>query len=159
MLKRQRTMKRQRTGTTVFEMTVAIVLLMAAVLSATQLIGASVNARRKADRRQLARYEAANLMERVAALPWAEVTNENLQAWPLAEELQKQLPGARLQALVEEVAVGESDTSEKKPPLAALPAKKITLAISWNGPAKSHVRLMSWRYAPPPPEKPQQEDS
>jgi Tfp pilus assembly protein PilV len=120
------------------ECTVALVILGAAVLTAAQMTVAVTGQQRAATQRQLARQEAANLMERLFALP-----DQQLAEWKpdggelaLSEAARQWLPGVT-------VAVTVSDQDD-------LPnGKRIAIEIRWTNEADRAarpVRLVAWRY-------------
>jgi hypothetical protein len=81
--------------------------------------------------------EVANLMERLFAAPYAELTPESVAAVPLSAGCRARLPDARLSVAVVPTA---------GPP----PGKQVSVEIVWRGhhgqPARP-VRLTAWRYA------------
>jgi prepilin-type N-terminal cleavage/methylation domain-containing protein len=126
----------KRRGFTLLECMVAGVLLGATALLCLQTIAATTAARRAEGRRQTALLEASNLMERLAARPWAELTTEGAKDVTLGEEAKQTLPGAQLDVRVDD------ETPEPA-------AKRITVSITYDGPGGEPVRparLVAWRY-------------
>ncbi|MGH7202422.1 MAG: type II secretion system protein [Planctomycetaceae bacterium] len=120
-----------RRGFTLVELIVAAILLGTLMLITVPTLKWASDQRRDAQKRQEAVEEAANLMERLTARPWDELTNENLQDVTLAEELRPQFPGAEL-----EVAVQEADD-----------AKRIRILLHYAdhaGRPTAPVRLTAW---------------
>ena len=123
-------------GFTLLECMVAGVLLAATAFLCLQTLAATTAARRVEGRRQTALFEASNLMERLAARPWAELTTEGVKGATLGEEARRTLPGARLDVRVDD------ETSEPA-------AKRITVSITYDGPGGEPARparLVAWRY-------------
>ena len=65
-------MKMTRRGMTLLELVVAGALLGTLLVVCLQLLAATAAQRRAADQRQLAVLEVGNVMERLAARPWAD---------------------------------------------------------------------------------------
>jgi type II secretory pathway pseudopilin PulG len=122
---------------TLLEVGVALVVLAAAMTALVQLLSLSARQRRLDDQRSLALVELANHAERLAVLPWNELTAENLKSWQPSAELAALLPAAECHTQVEE---------EAGPP----PARRIELRIAWTnavGEQVTPVQLTMWRYA------------
>jgi hypothetical protein len=121
------------------EMAVAAALVGALLVVCLQLLSAAVAQRRAADQRQFALVELGNVMEQVAARPWAELTTAALSREQLlvpAADGPLQLPGAELKIEVSTPA-GEPN------------AKRITAALRWQDRTGQLVKprtLTTWRY-------------
>jgi prepilin-type N-terminal cleavage/methylation domain-containing protein len=129
---------RFRHGFTVIEAMTAVAILAAALVVAAQMIVAVRGQQRRAQQRYLATEEAANRMEQAFALPWSELTTAQLSASRLSPAVVQRLPGATLEATVEE------GTEE-------LRVKKIRLEVRWGEGADTPLRsvqLVAWRYGP-----------
>lgn len=128
----------QRGGTTLLEVVVSAALLAAVASMCVQLVLAIGLQRRAADRRAWAVEAAANVLERLTARDWEEITPQAADEMELAPGADEVLPGARLEIDV----VPQQDTP---------PAKRITLGLTWTGkagkPARP-VRLVTWIYQP-----------
>jgi Tfp pilus assembly protein PilV len=125
-----------RRGMMMLEVIVAGVLLGALLVTCLQLVSATVAQRRAADQRQCAIQELANVMERIAARPWAELTTAALAAEKLSPTAGDQLPGAELKV--------EVYTEAKQPD-----AKRITAALRWqdrSGRLVAPATITTWRY-------------
>ncbi len=125
-----------RRGFTMLEITVSAVMLATAMSVTVQLLGALAAGRRATERRLCAVQEVANLMERVAARPWGEVTPENLRAVSLSPRALQALPGAELAATVDDASVSRGE-------------KRISLRLRWRNRAgtwTAPVRLTAWIY-------------
>jgi len=131
-------MKRNvQNGFTLMEMLVAVVVTAALAVIAAQLLVLAVQQRHVSKRRVAAVTEVANLMERVAALDYRDVTAENVKEIRLSAEALRLLPNAELQIDVTK-AQGE------------VPGKRIAIELSWQnraGQRGAPVRLTAWRYA------------
>ena len=126
----------RRRGFTMVEITASVVLLATAMSLTVQLLGGLAAERRAAERRLCAVQEAANLMERVAARPWEEVTPEGLRTVSLSPGALRALPGAELEAAVDDASAGRGE-------------KRIDLRLRWRdraGTWTAPVRLTAWIY-------------
>ncbi|WP_435016122.1 type IV pilus modification PilV family protein [Tundrisphaera sp. TA3] len=126
---------RRRRGFGLVEMTATAVMLVAAMTITVQLVGWVAAERRSVARRERALLEAANLLERLAARPWDDLTPDAAKALTLSDATRAALPGA---ALSIEVA-----------PAGAPEAKRITVAITWrdrSGSAEAPARLVGWAH-------------
>jgi Tfp pilus assembly protein PilV len=126
-----------RRGFTLTETAVAMITLAAAIVAVAQLVSAVAAHRLTAEREALARQEASNLMERVFALPWAELTEENVAGWQLSETCVQQLPAPQLDISVESVD-------------GAPVGRKIHIEVTWldsSGTNRRTADLVAWRYA------------
>ena len=119
------------------ELAVAAALAGTLLAVGLQLMVTSVAGRRGIDRRACALVELGNVMERVAARPWSELTDAVLageQLTPLATRL---LPGAKLKI---EISAVQHD------------AKRIAASLAWadgGGQMTEPLRLVTWKYASP----------
>jgi len=121
---------------TLLELAVAGALLGTLLVVCLQLLQASAAQRRSADQRQLALIEVGNVLERLAARPWAELTpksvaNEKPSAW-----LGNRLRDAELKIEVTTPA-GDPD------------AKRIAVSLRWqdrNGRYLPPVGIATWRW-------------
>ncbi len=126
----------RRRGFTMLEITAATVMLATAMTLTVQLLYGVAAERRAAERRLCAVQEVANLMERVAARPWGEVTPESLKAVSLSPRTIQALPGGELTATVDDSAATRGE-------------KRIRLRLRWRdraGTWTSPVRLTAWIY-------------
>jgi hypothetical protein len=98
-------------------------------------LGWLVRQRKFNQERQAVVLEVGNLMERMTALDWNELTPERAAQFQISESLEKQLSEPRLTVTVE----GEEE------------AKRVLIQIAWQiGPARAAppVRLAAWVYHP-----------
>jgi len=130
------TLAARRRGFTMVEILASVVMLATAMSLTVQLLGALAAERRAAERRLCAVQEVANLMERVSARPWEEVTPESLRAVKLSPVALRALPGAELAATVDDASADEGE-------------KRIDLRLKWRDRAggwTAPVRLSAWVY-------------
>ncbi|MBN2475804.1 MAG: hypothetical protein JXB62_14425 [Pirellulales bacterium] len=123
-------------GTTLLEVVTAGALLAAVMLLCLQLTAATATGNRALDHRLAAIREAANLMERLATIPWDDLTPQTVQDAQLGEAARDALPGATVQV--------DLTTGEDQPA-----AKRIAVVIGWHeraGQPVAPVRLVAWRY-------------
>ncbi len=126
-----------RRGAMLLETTVAMAILLVAMLAVAQTVATVARQRRIAEQRALATQEAANLMERIYSLPWDEATEERISELPLSETCRQRLPAASLGVVLE--SVGDQ-----------VPGKQIRIEISWPDRAGNRgtpVQLTAWKYA------------
>ncbi len=125
-----------RPGFTLVEALVSCLMLAALTTLCLQLVGVSAAQRRTASLREIALQEAANAMERAAAVRWDELTPEAMKSTSLSPEAGNALPGGILAVDVQH--------------LAEIPeAKRITVDVRWEpsrGKPVEHVRLVAWKY-------------
>ena len=120
--------------------TMAGAAILAVLITVCLQMFASVSvSRRASERRAMALQEAANTIERISALPWDQITIENLTAMKLAPSAQEHLAGATLKLLLR--------------PIETIPfAKQVQVEITWQNDAggmDAPVRLNYWFYPQP----------
>lgn len=117
------------------EVTLALTVLLAAMVLLSQFLIAAKLQRRVGDQRRLALEELSNQMERVMAAKWEEVNALAIEKQSLAPHVLEALPAATLTAHV---------VDEPGPPV----GKKIRLEISWeHGEDRiSPLGLTAWRF-------------
>jgi hypothetical protein len=126
----------RRRGFGLIEMAISGLLIAAAMAVTVQVVGRVATDRRSVARRERAVVEASNLMERIAARPFDQITAESLAALGLPEAARASLPGSTL-----DVKVADSPDAPAR--------KRITVEIRWrdrSGQAESPVRLVAWSY-------------
>jgi Tfp pilus assembly protein PilV len=129
-------MKAIRRGSTLLEMMIAAAMLGTLLTVCLQLCQAAAGQRRAADQRQCATLELANLMDRIAAQPWEELTAAALAGERPSPWAAGQLPGAELK--VDISAPGDEPD-----------ARRITAALRWqdrSGRLGPPLQLTTWRY-------------
>ena len=126
-----------RKGFTMIEVIAAIAVLAAAMVAVAQTVAVVARQRQRTERQTLAVQEAANLMERIYALPWNEVTQDQAVAARLSPAGRSRLPAAAVKVTVQ--ASGDPPTE-----------KRISVDIDWqeaDGGRSRPVRLTAWRFA------------
>ena len=114
----------------------AIAITMAALLGVLQLLAVVGHERRDAEQRRTAAREVANVMERLLARSWPEVTAEKLAEEKPSAECGGVLPDARLRIEVAD----EADTPG---------VKRIRVELDWldrGGLRGVPVRLVAWKF-------------
>jgi Tfp pilus assembly protein PilV len=125
-----------RRGSLLAEVTMAAVLLMIAMTLTVKVMGYAGIERRATERRQRALLEVANLMERITAYQFDEVTSGRAGRMTISDEARRSLPDPEL---VVDVA--------EKPPGVGRRAKRIAISLRWRGRSgewERPVRLTSW---------------
>jgi hypothetical protein len=133
---RSKTRASRRPGFGLIEMAVTGVLIAAAMAATLQVVGWVALERRAVERRERAVLEASNLMERIAARPWDELSAEALASTRLAGASAAFLPGSTL-----EIKVAPSEDAPAR--------KRITVEVRWldrSGRPEAPVRLVAWAY-------------
>ncbi len=135
---------KRRSGFTILELTVSMILFGAILLVAMKFFAAIGQQQRTIRRQQLATRELANVMEAIAALPWDRLTAEGVRPAQLSESARQGLPGVELAVEITQPA-GEPQ------------AKQIAVQIRWQDrseqPARP-LRAACWRYRVEPPKPP-----
>jgi hypothetical protein len=125
-----------RRGSILVEMTISAGMLAVVMALTVQVLGYAGQQRRSADQRQRAMIEAANLMERITAGPYDEVTPDRARGLTIAPATAASLPGA-------EWTVDVKDD----PPGPGRSAKRIAVRLRWKGRSgewEAPVRLTTW---------------
>jgi hypothetical protein len=131
-----RNMRPKRRGSLLVEVAMATVLLMIAMTLVVKVLGWVGHERRSTERRQRALIEVANIMERITAYPFEQVTPDLARRITLSDTARGLLPDA-------ELAV---DVSDSKPD-AGGSSRRIALRLRWRGSSgmwNAPVRLISW---------------
>ncbi len=118
------------------EVAMGTVLLIIIMTIAVNVMRVAAHERGAAERRQRAVLEAGNVMERITAFAFDEVTPEQARRITLAESARQALPGSELTLDVTTID-GAVDRT----------AKRITLRLRWHDRAgmwEAPVRLTSW---------------
>lgn len=118
------------------EMVAAGAILVALLAVSMQFLHATAVHRRTTRQREVAIQETANLMERLAAIPWQDLTVEKARQVQLSDIAGRTLPGAKLT-----IDVGQ--------PAEEPSAKRIAVALAWEDESRRlgrPVRLTAWRY-------------
>jgi uncharacterized protein (DUF58 family) len=128
-----------RRGVIMVEVIVGCALVAVLLALCVQLLSVTALERRGVERRAIALEQAANLIERVSAMPFEQITPQRLGEIKLAEEVEAILPKA---AVTWSVADEPGD----------VPAKRVRVEIAWTGlggRAESPARLTYWAYPRP----------
>jgi Tfp pilus assembly protein PilV len=125
-----------RRGSLLAEVTMAAVLLMIAMTLTVKVMGYAGIERRATERRQRALLEVANVMERITAHQFDQVTSDFAGRMTLSDEARRSLPDPELVV----------DVAEKSPG-AGRKVKRIGISLRWRGRSGEWdrpVRLTSW---------------
>lgn len=125
-----------RRGFSFLEVIVAGVLLATTMTISLQMLHATAARHRATEMRQTAISEAANVMQRLGAVPFDKLDAQDAGQMKLSEVAGRRLPGGRLEIELAEVA----DQPD---------AKRIVVRIHWQdrtGRAAGPVQLVAWRY-------------
>ena len=127
---------RSNRGFGLIELSIAAVMLAAAMVATVQVVSWVALDRRAVERRERAVVEASNILERITARPWDELETEKLATIMLAEPTAACLPGGSLDI--------KASTIEGPPA-----RKKLAIEIRWrdrSGRTESPVRIVTWVY-------------
>ena len=125
-----------RRGAMLLETIVAGIVLGMLLTVSLQLLSAASAQRRAADQRRCAIRELDNIMERVTARPWTELTDALAKQEKLSSAAVQELPDAELKLEI----VAEAKESN---------AKRITASLRWRDRADNFIvplQLTTWRY-------------
>lgn len=126
----------RRTGFSLIELAVTGALIAVALTVTVQVVGWVALERKAVERRERALLEANNLMERIVARPYDDLTTERLGALQVSEATARFLRKPTL-----EVQVSPAEGAPTR--------KKIRLEIRWpdrSGRLEAPVRLVAWSY-------------
>ncbi len=127
---------RDRAGSLLAELAMAMVMLVIAMTLTIKVLGWVALERRSSERRERAVIEVANVMERMTAHPFDEVTPDLARGMRLSTATSQALPDSDL-------AVEVTPTD----PGAGRAAKRIAIRLRWKahtGEWDAPVRLTSW---------------
>ncbi len=125
-----------RRGYLLVELIVATAMLIIGMSLAVKVLGYVALQRRAAEHRQRAVQEAANVMERLTAYPFDEITPERARAMSISPATLESLPGAELTSDVKDSQPGAGRT-----------ARRIAVRLRWRNRAgewEAPVRLTTW---------------
>jgi prepilin-type N-terminal cleavage/methylation domain-containing protein len=125
----------RRRGYMLLEMIVAAAIMGVLLTVSLQLLTALGVQRRDAQRRLAAAVEVGNLLERIAARPWDEITSEKVAGEKISDAVRGRLPGAELKI----------DVKTTKEPN----AKRICVSLAWRdrgGQQLPPVQVATWRW-------------
>jgi prepilin-type N-terminal cleavage/methylation domain-containing protein len=130
---------KKRRGFTLWETLVALLVLSALTSLCLQFFAAASDQRRQVFAQLTATQEAANLLERVEALAWSDLTAASAAKLQLSDQARQTLPDPRVEILVDE-------------PSGTPPARRVAASVRWRpqpGEPEREVRLVAWRYKNP----------
>jgi hypothetical protein len=136
----------RRCGALLLELVISGAVLGVVVAAAIPTLAWIGREREFSRQRQAAQLEVGNLMERLTALEWNELTPQRGAQTALSPSLREQIPDAKLT-----VAVTDD---------AALKARRVLVELRWEvvpGRPAPPVRLVSWVYEQPPDPKKEDE--
>jgi len=126
-------------GFTLWETAVAIVMLTVMTAICLQFFAAQHEQQRELFGQLAATHEAANLLDRIDALEWKDLTPDSAARLQLSAEAQGVLFEPRVETRVDE-------------PSGTPPARRVAVAVRWRpqrgGPERT-VQLVAWRYKNP----------
>ena len=128
--------RRFRNGFGLVEMVLTGALFAAAMVATVQLVGWIASDRRATERRERAVVEASNLMERIKASRWDDLTTEKVASLKLGSSSSNFLHVSTLSMKV--------DAFQDAPI-----RKRITVEVSWldrSGRPEAPVRLIAWSH-------------
>jgi len=123
----------KRRAFTMVEVALTVLMVAVAMTTILQVLVWVASERRAIDRREWALEEAANIMERITAQPWNEISSEAVKSLSLPERMRESLPGVELSIAVDE-----------KPDVQL---KRIAILLRWRNQAgvwDAPVRITSW---------------
>lgn len=129
-----RHLEKSRAGALLLELVISGLILGIIMSTALPLLGWIARERQLNRQREAAILEVGNLMERVTALDWDELTADRIGAIPLSPELLRQAPDAKLVVSI------DAEPADAK-------MKRVLLELRWeSGPGKAAppVRLAAW---------------
>ncbi len=129
---------RTRRGSLLVEVAMATVLLMIAMTLTVKVLSWVANERRSSDRRERATAEVANLMERITAYGYDQVTPGLAAGMALSQAARQSLPDAELTV---DIAASREDAPARPS------SKRIGIRLRWrnrSGEWDAPVRLTSW---------------
>lgn len=128
-----------RSGTTLFELLITLLLLGAVAGSVVPVVRWSGLQRAENERRMLAQEVARNLLERVLTLPYDKLTAEELNNLQLPSEVQSALGYPRIEWRL-------ADAKD------SIRSRRVDLRFVWklqNGIDSAPLRATLWRHPPP----------
>jgi Tfp pilus assembly protein PilV len=128
----------KRRGSLLAEVGIATVVLMMVMGLMVKMLSTIARERRAAEQRQRGVFEVANLMERITARPFDEVTPLAARKISLSDAARASLRDSELAI---DVSAGENSA------VAGRSAKRVMIRLRWRGPSgewQAPVRLTSW---------------
>ena len=134
-----------RRGMTGLEVTIALGLLAMGMALTAEVFTLCARQHLAGEQLLVAQWEAANVLEHLAGLRYAEVTPEAVQAIQPSSQLQATLPAAQLHVTITNSAESNAgaDAAEAGPP-----HKRIEVEVTWpaeEGPPR-RIGLTAWKF-------------
>jgi prepilin-type N-terminal cleavage/methylation domain-containing protein len=129
----------KRRAFTIVEILVALLLLGTLTAVCLQFFAGVIAQRREQSAELSAAEEAANIMERLAAVAWDDLPKQSGEQFSLSAQLKKVLPEGRVEVKVNDVT---------GPP----PARRIAATVFWRpqpGEPERKARVVAWRCKQP----------
>jgi hypothetical protein len=129
---------RNRRGSLLAEVGIATVVIVIVMGMTVQLLATVARERRAVSDRQLGALEVGNLMERITAHPFDQVTPELARKMSISDRARQSLRDGELA-----ISVSGGENSATKGPS----AKRVMIRLRWKGPGgqwQAPVRLSSW---------------
>ena len=126
-----------RRAFTLMELSVALAIVAVALVAIAQLLVTAVHQHRLIARRAAATQEASNVLDRIVARKWGELSAGEVDGVALSPGFLRTTPAARLTAEVAEVP---------GPPT----AKRVRVSVAWTnlvGESEIPVTLFAWKYS------------
>lgn len=129
-------MRLSRSGFSILETTLGLVILAATIAGAAQFLILSARQQRIVDQELAGQRDLANALEQALALPYDGLTLEALQEIERTIEIASQLPDAKLS-----FSLVEADETPAN--------KRLTAVLSWNGVGgdRQDTSATSWKFA------------
>ncbi len=128
----------KRRGFTLFEVSVAIMSLGALTALSLEFFAGVTGQQKEQNAELAATQEAANVMERLAAVAWDDLSKQPGGKFELSPQAGKMLPEGRVEVKVDEAAGSPS-------------ARHVAVAICWRplpGGPERKASVVAWRYKP-----------
>lgn len=125
-----------RRGSSLVEICVAAAMLAAGLSAVVATLGSVAHGRRAAEQRQIAIEEAENVLERLTAEPWADLSVERIEQLQTTSHIGTRLPAGQLTVKLV-TTPGAPD------------ARRLDVEIRWRkspGGSAAPVRLTTWIY-------------
>ncbi len=127
-----------RRGSLLAEVGISTVVLTIVMGLTVKVLGTIAQERRAASERQQGTLEVGNLMERITAYPFEQVTPELARSMAVSDLARRSLRDSEL--AIEVSGAGQSGAARR-------PAKRVMIRLRWKGAGgqwQSPVRLTSW---------------
>jgi prepilin-type N-terminal cleavage/methylation domain-containing protein len=139
----------KRRGFTIFEVTVAIVLLSALTALCLEFFAGVTGQQKDQNAELAATQEAANVMERLAAVAWDDLSKQPGGRFELSPQARKMLPDGRVEVNVSGTLRVPLEGGTRSVPDTI--ARRVAVAVCWRplpGGPERKARVVAWRYKP-----------